>query len=177
MSKKFSKTGLILVFCMIVCLLIGLAVVPGGFGSGNKKDLDDENTPGIKTVLEDGSPLMIFDKRSEVKVLISDFDEAQVQSVNAKLSAGNDSGDMTDGVVHTDDPETITAVYKALKNIVIGDKLDVGKTADPACTVTFTLSDGSECEFVFESETVYLLDGGRYAAAGTEGFWSAIQGL
>ena len=78
-KKKFSKTGLILVACMIVCLLLALAVVPGGFGSDKKKDLDDENTPGIKTVLEDGSPLMIFDKRDEVKTLIADFDDEKVQ--------------------------------------------------------------------------------------------------
>ena len=39
--RKVSKTGIVLVICMLICLLLALAVVPGGFGSDNKKDLDD----------------------------------------------------------------------------------------------------------------------------------------
>ena len=179
MNKKrsFSKTGLILVACMIVCLLLGLAVVPGGFGSDNKKDLDDENTPGIQEVLKDGSPLMIFDKRPEVKALIADFDEDQIKSVSATLSVDGDHGAVTVDAMNAGSQDEITAVYKALKNVIIGDQLEAGKSAEADCTVTFTLADGSTCDFAFENEEVYLLDGKRYAAGGTEGLWSVIQEL
>ena len=172
MSRKFSKTGLVLVICMIVCLLIGLSVVPGGFGSDNKKDLDDENTPGLQTVIEDGSPLMIFDKRPEVRKLISDFDEDKVQSLSAELYVdGNGSA------MNVESQKEITVVYKALKNVVVGEKLDGGKSSGTDCSITFVLADGTACDFAFENESVYLLDGERYEAAGTEGLWSAIQEL
>lgn len=171
-KKKFSKTGLILVACMIVCLLLALAVVPGGFGSDKKKDLDDENTPGIKTVLEDGSPLMIFDKRDEVKTLIADFDDDKVQSVSAELTVDRDSVS-----IDISDQKEITAVYKALKNVVIGEKLKGDESHSADCSVVFVLADGSVCGFAFENESVYMVGGEHYAAAGTESLWSVIEGL
>lgn len=172
MSKKFSKTGLVLVICMIVCLLIGLAVVPGGFGSDSKKDLDDENTPGLQDVLENGTPLMIFDKRDEVKTLISDFDNDEVRNVIAELTVGSKSYS-----VNVSDPKEITEVYKALKNVVIGDELDDAKSSSADCSLTFVLSDGSACGFAFENESVYMSGGKHYEAAGTDGLWSVIQEL
>ena len=156
MSKKFSKTGLVLVICMIVCLLIGLAVVPGGFGSDSKKDLDDENTPGLH----------------EVKTLISDFDNDEVRNVIAELTVGSKSYS-----VNVSDPKEITEVYKALKNIVIGDELDDAKSSSADCSLTFVLSDGSACGFAFENESVYMSGGKHYEAAGTDGLWSVIQEL
>lgn len=172
MSRKYSKTGLVLVICMVVCLLIGLAVVPGGFGSDNKKDLDDENTPGLQDVLENGTPLMIFDKRDEVKTLISDFDKDEVGKVIAELSIDN-----TSYSANISDQKEITEVYKALKNVVIGDELDDAKSSSADCSLTFVLADGSACGFAFESKSDYMLSGKHYEAAGTDGLWSTIQEL
>lgn len=172
MNRKFSKTGLVLVICMVVCLLIGLAVVPGGFGSDNKKDLDDENTPGLQDVLENGTPLIIFDKRDEVKTLISDFDNDEVDSVIAELTVGNNSYS-----VNVTNQKEITEIYKAVKNVVVGDELTNAKSSSADCSLTFTLADGSACGFAFENESVYMLDGKHYEAAGTEGLWSVIQEL
>ena len=184
-KRKFSKTGIVLVFCMLICLILALAVVPGGFGSGEKdksKDLDDENTPGLQTVIEDGSPLLIFDKRTETKALMSAFEDDAIESVSAAL--GNEGGAFA---LDTADQNEITAVYKALKNVVVGEELgpdDSDATSagnasntDGGCNVFFTLSDGSTCDFTFESSEVYYINGDRYAVSGTEDLWSVIEEL
>ena len=180
--RKVSMTGIVLVICMLICLLIALAVVPGGFGSDNKKDLDDENTPGLHEVIEDGSPLMIFDKRAETRALIKEFDEDTVQSVSAAL--GNEGSSV---VIDVTEEEEITAIYKALKNVVVGEELGPDESdataassspnAEGGCNISFVLSDDSTCDFVFESTEVYYLDGSRYAVSGTEGLWSVIKEL
>ena len=180
--RKFSMTGVVLVCCMLVCLLLALAVVPGGFGSDKKKDLDDDNTPGLQAVIEDGSPLMIFDKRAETRALMTDFEDDAVESVSAVQ--GNEGNSI---FMDSDSQDEITAVYKALKNVIIGDELgedDSDPTAastapnnEGACFVAFTLSDGSTCDFTFESTEVYNYGDARYAADGTEGLWSVIEEL
>ncbi|MDO4869209.1 MAG: hypothetical protein Q4A65_02780 [Bacillota bacterium] len=181
-KRKFSMTGILLVGCMLVCLILALAVVPGGFGSDQKQDLDDENTPGLQAVIEDGSPLLIYDKRPETKALMSDFEEGMVASVNATL--GNEGHSV---LVDTDEQSEITEIYKALKNVMIGDELgpdDTDPTASTnspnalgACYISFELSDGSTCDFTFENTEVYDMGDGRYAAAGTEGLWAVIEEL
>lgn len=180
--RKVSKTGIVLVICMLICLLLALAVVPGGFGSDSKKDLDDENTPGLHEVIEDGSPLMIFDKRAETRALIKEFDEDSVQSVSAAL--GNEGSSV---VLDVTEEEDITAIYKALKNVVVGEELGPDESdataassspnAEGGCNISFVLSDDSTCDFVFESTEVYYLDESRYAVSGTEGLWSVIKEL
>ena len=181
-KKRFSKTGIILVGCMLICLILALAVVPGGFGSDDKKDLDDENTPGIQDVIENGSPLLIFDKRPATKALMSEFEENTVESVSATV--GNEGHT---AILDSADPGDITEVYKALKNVIIGDELGPSD-ADPtaannapnslgACYVTFELSDGSTADFMFENTEVYNIDDSRYSAAGTEGLWSVVEEL
>lgn len=87
----------------------------------------------------------------------------------------------------TADQNEITAVYKALKNVVVGEELgpdDSDATSagnasntDGGCNVFFTLSDGSTCDFTFESSEVYYINGDRYAVSGTEDLWSVIEEL
>ena len=187
-KKGFSKTGIVLVGCMIICLLLALAVVPGGFGSDKKQDLDDEDTPGIQEVVEDGSPLMIFDKRAETKSLISEFGEGKITGVSA--ISGNEGS--STGFSSTSQKD-IKAVYKALKNVVIGDELSeedlasdgtgsdaiVSDSAESnlngAIVITFTLSDETPCDFQFASSEVYVLNDKYYNVAGTEKLWTIVQ--
>ena len=183
-------TGIVLVVCMLICLLLALAAVPGGLGSDKKKALDDENTPDLHEVIEDGSPLMIFDKREETKALMTAFDGDAIESVSA--AAGNEGAS---SAADTSSQKEITAVYKALKNVIIGEELkgdaisadgtasdalpsdSDAANADGGCLISFLMDDGTECTFAFGSAEVYELNGKYYAASGTKNLWSAVQDL
>lgn len=180
---KYSKTGLILVIGMVVCVLLALAVVPGGFGGRDKsKDLEDENTPGLNTVLKEGTPILIYDKRPETLALLKAFDEDTVTAVEIMPREG--------GVIITSKEAEIISVYKALKNVVVvedmaeGDKnSDIAEeTADREAmaefkSLTFNFADGNSCTFEFRSETVLVMDGRDYLITNAEGMWETLKGL
>ena len=63
MKGRFSKTGIALVGCMLVCLILFLAVgMPKGFfgGGGQGGDLDDDGTPKIGEVLKGSNPILVL---------------------------------------------------------------------------------------------------------------------
>ena len=157
-GRKFSKTGLILVGCMLVCVVLFIAIgAPGGFfGDGGKGDyLDDENTPGIGQVLEGDTPLLVFDKSDGARSLMKAFDEGRIAGATVtQLGAGADGSDVSgsggndaagsgpdgagaagsesdgsEAVYEATDQEGITQIYKALKNIVVKAEAGSGNKA------------------------------------------------
>lgn len=178
-KRKFSMTGIVLVICMLICLLLALAVVPGGIGSDKKKNLDDENTPDLKTVMEDGSPLLIFDKRTETKALMEAFDNDQVSAVHVEVNDGETTLDFDSA-----EAEVITEFYKAVKNVVVGEESDSSAaTAESdsdsygSCRIAFEYEsgDGDSCVFEFAGPNAYTLDGTNYAVSGTDGLWDLFE--
>lgn len=160
-KRKYSKTGIALVGCMLVCLILCLAVgMPDGFsGFGSSgKDLDDENTPGISEVLDGESPLLIFDKRESTRILMSAFNEDRVEKVTVMYDNG-------EGEASSTEQSDITAVYKALKNItVIGESED--DSDSDLNSVTFVTTDGDESEFIFNGDSIFTDDTGNYEISG-----------
>lgn len=180
---KYSKTGLILVIGMVVCVLLALAVVPGGFGGRDKsKDLEDENTPGLNTVLKEGTPILIYDKRPETLALLKAFDEDAVAAVEIMPREGD--------VVITSKDAEIISVYKALKNVVVVEEMAKGdKSSDTAeetadreemaefRSLTFKFADGNSCIFEFGGEKILVMDGRDYLITNTAGLWETLKEL
>ena len=138
--KKFSKTGIALVGSMLICLLICLAVlIPSGIGDNAADDLNDDSTPDMKTVLSDGSPLLIYDKRPEAQSLITAYEQGSLEKV---LVRG------TDGTAfEADTPEETKELYRLVKNLVVGEETADTKDAGDVTEITFLLADGTECGY------------------------------
>ncbi len=169
-KRKYSKTGIALVLVMVVCLLLVLAVIPGVIGDdGKDKNLDDENTPGLKTVVEEGTPIMIFDKSEPARKLMQAFDDDAIASVEVAY--------YQDGTLYTSErkaPGDILAVYKALKNVVVAGETD-GNKGNEYNRVIFRLDDGTESEFVFKGDHVYVSDGEYYDIVNEEDLWQTVR--
>lgn len=175
-NGKFSKTGLILVGCMLVCVILFLAVgVPNGFfGDGGKAgDLDDENTPGVEEVMSGQSPLFVFDKSDRTRALISAFDEGRIESVEVFYDQNEYSA------YKTTDQDEIRTVYKALKNIVVIGENDGENSNAFAQTgrhyVKFYSDEGEEYAYIFKGENVIAYKGDEYAIEGGYNLWTFLQ--
>ena len=172
MKRKFSKTGIALVGCMVVCLLLFLAVgMPNGFfGDGGKGgDLDDDGTPKIGDVLSGNAPILVFDKSEGAKKLMTAFDEGNIESVEVLYDQGGGNAPYK-----TTDQDEIRAVYKALKNITITGESDTS-TTDAYHYVTFTFDDGTGYGYRFESTEALSLDGSNYTITGSGDFFKFLQ--
>lgn len=172
-KRKFSKTGLILVGSMILCVVLFLAIgVPNGFfsDSGSGGNIDDENTPGIKEVIEDGTPILIFDKSEGAKALMTAFDEGKIASADVLYDemGGNPS-------YETSDQGEIKEIYKAMKNIVIVKETNTSMT-DCYHHVYFTLEDGTKYGYSFEGREILNYGDKNYEISGGGDLWNLLRG-
>ena len=157
MKGKFSKTGIALVGCMLVCVILALAVgVPNGFfgDSGKGGDLDDEDTPKVSDIVDGKTPFFMFDKSQDAMALMTAFDRGEISKV--LLMFDPEGGNAP---VESDDQDVIRQAYKALKNIVI---LEQTKEAGPECyhNLVFTLEDGSDVAYSFDGTGILCYDDG-----------------
>lgn len=181
MKGKFSKTGIALVGCMLVCVILALAVgVPNGFFSdtGNGGDLDDENTPKVSDIVDGKTPIFMFDKSKEAKALMTAFDRGEIVKVEILYDQGG-----ANEPVESDNQDVIRQAYKALKNIVIVESTKETVT-DCYHHVIFTLQDGSEVGYSFEGkDIIYYNDGdggnddGNYKIEGSGELWKLYSQL
>lgn len=156
--KRVSKTGIVLVGCMLVCLILFLAVgMPNGFfGDGGKGgDLDDDGTPKIGEVIDGNSPILVFDKSEGAKRLMTAFDEGTIECAEVLY---DQSG--SNLPYKTTDQDEIRTIYKALKNITVKGKSDMSVT-DAYHYVYFTFKDGYKYGYRFEGTGV-LVYGDNY---------------
>lgn len=158
MKGKFSKTGIALVGCMLVCVILALAVgVPNGFfGDGGKGgDLDDEDTPKVSDIIDGKTPILMFDKSKEATALMTAFDKGEISSVLLMFDPEGGNAPF-----ESDDQEVIRQVYKALKNVVV---IEPDAKAGKGCyhNVIFTLNDGTEVGYYFEDENILIYDDGE----------------
>ena len=181
-KKAFSKTGLILMLSSVVCLILVLAVgVPSGFFSdgGKSGDLDDENTPEIKNVIEGETPLLIFDKRNCAKDMIKAFDEGRI--VKVEILYDQNGANMP---VVSEDEKVIREAYKALKNIVVTGPTGESIT-DCYHRISFTTDEGENCNYSFEGKNILVYRGPdskqgesqNYEVKGTEEIWNIYKSL
>lgn len=162
MKKGFSKTGLVLIGSMLVCLLICLAVlIPmGGPGGSGAEDLNDEGSPDLKTVMEGSSPILIFDKRPQTRALLAAYEAGSIESVEA-------------GGKETAVPGEVREIYRALKNIAVTG--ETGAAEGNPLEVRFLLEDGNEADFAFAGENVFLADGAAYEVTGLDALRAQID--
>ena len=163
MNRKFSKTGIVLVGCMLVCLILFLAVgMPKGFfgGGGQGGDLDDDGTPKIGEVLKGSNPILVFDKSDGAKQLMTAFDEGTIVSAEVLFDqmGGNEP-------YQTTDQEEIRIIYKALKNITVKGKSEMSVT-DSYHYVFFTFEDGSSYGYRFEGTSLLCYGEDNYDIEG-----------
>lgn len=165
--RKVSKTGIVLVGSMILCIIMALAIgVPSGFFSGDgggDNDLNDDNTPGISDVIDGKTPLLMYDKSREAKLLMEAMEDDRVVSVNLLYDQGGGNGE-----AESSDPDVIRQAYKAMKNITVLEDEEVNvAVTDSYHHVYFTLEDGSRIGYSFEGEDIILIPSG--AEAGSSG--------
>ena len=165
--RKVSKTGIVLVGSMILCIIMALAIgVPSGFFSGDgggDNDLNDDNTPGISDVIDGKTPLLMYDKSREAKLLMEAMEDDRVVSVNLLYDQGGGNGE-----AESSDPDVIRRAYKAMKNITVLEDEEVNvAVTDSYHHVYFTLEDGTKVGYSFEGEDVILIPSG--AEAGSSG--------
>ena len=176
MNKKgFSKTGIVLIGSMLVCLLICLCVIiPGGFGKdGESSKLDDEGAPNMKTLVEEGTPIFLLDKRASTKALMQAFDDGDVVSFSVETTKKDDNSTTVD-VGNSDNEKDILAVYKALKNLVITEELDQASASGKTTVIIFKMKDGSEADFTFPESDTFQIDDQVYIVEGSDALWEAI---
>ena len=172
MKGKFSKTGIALVGCMLVCLILFLAVgVPNGFfGDGGKGgDLDDDGTPKIGEVIKGNTPILVFDKSDGAKKLMKAFDEGTIESVEVLYDQGGGNAPYK-----TTDQDEIRTVYKALKNITITGESDMSVT-DAYHYVVFDFGDDTSYGYRFESTEFLCLGDANYTITGSGDFFNFLQ--
>lgn len=172
MKGRFSKTGIALVGCMVVCLILFLAVgVPNGFfGDGGKGgDLDDDNTPKIGEVLDGNTPILVFDKSDGARQLIKAFDEGSIESIEVLYDEGGGNAPY-----QTTDQDEIRTVYKALKNITVTGKSDMSVT-DAYHYVAFKFKDGGSYGYRFESTEFLCLGDSNYTISGSGDFFTFLR--
>jgi hypothetical protein len=169
-KRRYSKTGLVLVMVMVVCLLLVLAVIPGGIGDdGKDSDLDDKNTPGIKTVIEEGTPVMIFDKRESTRKLMQAFDDDEIAAVKIIYDRSGLNDEFKSSA-----PEDIRKVYKALKNVVVVDETNLSANNENY-RITFLLNDGTASIFDFKGSNIFSCDGIDYEIVNAEDLWQTFR--
>lgn len=164
-KKKFSKTGIVLVGSMLVFLIICIVVIKPGV-SGGKNSLDDENTPGITDIMDGSSPLLIFDKRSSTSDLMNAFDRGEVARVSI---------DCDEFSVSTQDQKEIEAIYRALKNILVGEEV-YAKSNGLWGILVFEMEDGTNCEFEFAGESILVTEDGKmYKLMESDELWEVAK--
>lgn len=150
---------------MVICLLICLAVlIPrGGAGGPAAEDLNDENTPDLKTVVQEGSPILIYDKRPEAQALLAAYDAGTLEEAWVQVGAGEKR--------QVTAPSEVKELYRLLKNVVVtGEAQDPRESEasegnDPIA-LGFVLADGSECTYVFAGDGVLAIDDAALAITG-----------
>lgn len=180
---KISKTGLILIGSMVVCLLICLAVlIPRGGLGGGAEDLNDADTPDLKTVVEEGTPILIADKRSGTQALISAYEHGVIRSATIFLDDGTEKNIRS--------KEEVTELYRLLKNVVVTGDYDAesadggaeasgegDKNAGDAVILQFALEDEMPAEFAFIGDSIFVTDGDDNIFDGdTEGAREVLDG-
>ena len=172
MKGRFSKTGIVLVGCMLVCLILFLAVgMPNGFFSDGGKggDLDDDNTPKIGDVLDGNSPILVFDNSDGAKQLMAAFDEGTIESVEFLYDQGGAGEPYT-----TTDQQEIRTVYKGLKNITVTGESDQSVT-DSYHYVVFSFEDGSSYGYRFEGSGLLNDDNSNYDISGGDDLFNFMR--
>ena len=187
-QKKFSKTGLALVASMLICLLICLAVLlpKGGLGGSEAEDLNDADTPDLKTVMNEGTPVLIYDKRPEAQALVAAYENGTMEKIEISWQDGTD--------LTVDQPSEIKEIYRLFKNIVVtadaetasaGDGIaDADPEADDADTddiddadgddgvakigLTFRVEDGAPCEYTLIGDSALTIGDEDYRVTGAE---------
>ena len=173
MKGKVSKTGIVLVGCMLVCLILFLAVgVPNGFfGDGGKGgDLDDDKTPKISDVLDGSTPLLVFDKSDGAKTLMTAFDEGTIKSAEVLY---DEMG--ANQPYKTKDQEEIRTIYKALKNLTVTGESDMSIT-DCYHYVFFTFEDGTSYGYRCEGTELLSYGDSNYDISGGEDLFAFMRG-
>ena len=172
MKRKFSKTGIALVGCMVVCLILFLAVgVPNGFFDvgGKGGDLDDDGTPKIGEVLEGSTPILVFDKSDGAKKLMTAFDKGTIVSATVLY---DEMG--ANAPYETTDQEEIRTIYKGLKNITVADKSEMSIT-DCYHFVAFTFEDGTSYGYRFEGTGLLVYGSDNYDISGGGDLFGYMQ--
>ena len=187
-QKKFSKTGLALVASMLICLLICLAVLlpKGGLGGSEAEDLNDADTPDLKTVMNEGTPVLIYDKRPEAKALVAAYENGTMEKIEISWQDGTD--------LSVDQPSEIKEIYRLFKNIVVtadaettsaGDGIaDADPEADAADTddiadadgddgvaeidLAFWVEDEAPCEYTLIGDSALTIGDEDYRVIGAE---------
>ena len=165
MKKRVSKTGIVLVGCMLVCLILFLAVgVPNGFfGDGGKGgDLDDDGTPKIGEVLKGSNLILVFDKSEGARQLMTAFDEGTIVSAAVLY---DEMG--ANEPYETTDQDEIRTIYKGLKNITVTGESEASIT-DNYHFVEFTFSDGASYGYRFEGTKLLCYGESNYDISGGE---------
>ena len=123
-QKKFSKTGLALVASMLICLLICLAVLlpKGGLGGSEAEDLNDADTPDLKTVMNEGTPVLIYDKRPEAQALVAAYENGTMEKIEISWQDGTN--------LSVDQPSEIKEIYRLFKNIVVTADAETASVGD-----------------------------------------------
>lgn len=165
-QRKFSKTGLVLVGSMLICLLICLAVVVprGGLGGDAAEDLNDADTPDLKTVMNEGSPVLIYDGRDEAKALLAAYENGSMEEIDIEWSDGAEAKLNT--------PSEMKEFYKAFKNIVVtgeseaadAESLEAADSGEPEAAgqgsvrISFVMADEPPCEYTLIGESALVID-------------------
>lgn len=180
--RKVSKTGIVLVGSMILCIIMALAIgVPSGFFSGDgggDNDLNDDNTPGISDVIDGKTPLLMYDKSREAKLLMEAMEDDRVVSVNLLYDQGGGNE-----AIESSAPDVIRQAYKAMKNITVLEDEEVNvAVTDSYHHVYFTLEDGSQIGYSFEGEEIIFIHDGTvggspHLVSGSGELWSLYNEL
>lgn len=157
---------------MVICLLICLAVLlpKGGLGGSEAEDLNDADTPDLKTVMSEGTPVLIFDKRTEAQALVAAYENGTMEQVQLSWNDGID--------VTVDTPSEVKEVYRLFKNIVVtaGDE-DAGAAEDDSegsdaapvqIGLAFSVEDENPCEYTLTGESTLSIDDANYNITGAE---------
>ena len=172
MKRRVSKTGIALVGCMLVCLILFLAVgVPNGFfGDGGKGgDLDDDGTPKIGEVLKGSNPILVFDKSDGARQLMTAFDEGTIVSAAVLY---DEMG--ANEPYETTDQDEIRTIYKGLENITVTGESEMSLT-DSYHFVEFTFSDGTSYGYRFEGTELLCYGAENYDISGGEELFSFMR--
>ena len=161
-QRKFSKTGLALIGSMLVCLLICLAVLlPGGGPGGHEaEDLNDADTPDLKTVLDEGAPVLIYDKRPEAQALVAAYENGAMEKVRIEWEDGDE--------VIVDTPSEIKEVYRLFKNIVVTGDAETEIPDGEEIELAFSLQDEAPCRYTLYGESALAIDDADEDADDTE---------
>lgn len=170
-QRKFSKTGLALVTSMLICLLICLVVLlpKGGLGGSEAEDLNDADTPDLKTVMNEGTPVLIYDKRPEAQALVAAYENGTMEKIEISWEDGTD--------LTADQPSEIKEIYRLFKNIVVatdaetasaGDDTDDSDDGEAKIGLAFQVEDGAPCEYTLIGDSALTIGDEDYRVTGAE---------